>query len=123
MLARSHRLPNARTVKQLYAKGRRFSAPTVFIHVALSTARTVRAAVVCGRKVHKLATVRNRLKRVARSVLEAYLLELPNGHDFLVTLRPPAAGHEAQLRAELNQLLVPYVRRKHNDQFPMTSSQ
>lgn len=110
MLAHSHRLPNERTVKRLYTKGRRLSAPTIFVHIGLSHARGVRAAVVCGKKVHKLATTRNRLKRVARSVIEEFLPRLPVGHDLLVTLRLAAAGHEADLRRDLAQLLAPYAR-------------
>lgn len=86
-------------------------APTVFVHIASSQARAPRAAVVCGKKVHKLATARNRLKRVARSAIEALMTRLPAGQDILVTLRPPAAGHEAELRADITRLLNTYVGR------------
>jgi len=110
VLAQSQRLPNQRTVKRLYSKGRRLSAVTVFVHVAASHARTARSAVVCGKKVNAKAVVRNRLKRVARSVVEGMFSRLLAGHDFLITLRPAAAGHEAELRRDLSQLLAPYVR-------------
>ena len=79
------------------------------IYVSPSHARTFRAAVVCGKKVSNGAVIRNRLKRVARSVIEAYRQQLPVGQDFLITLRPAAAGHEAQLRRDLAQLLKPSV--------------
>lgn len=65
---------------------------------------------VCGKKVSNGAVIRNRLKRVARSVIEAHRQQLPAGQDFLITLRPTAAGHEEQLRHDLAQLFKPYVR-------------
>jgi len=106
MLARQYRLPNERAVKRLYAKGRRFVAPTVFVFTVPNQARHPRAAVICGRKVSAKAVVRNRLKRVARSYLEERVRAgaLPMA-DYLVVIRPAAQNHEAVLLADLARMV------------------
>ena len=111
MFAKLNRLPNARAVKRLYAKGRRLIRPTVFLFVAPTQAKSPRFAVVCGKKVHSLAVRRNRLKRVARAVALAHMsVDLPLA-DYLIVLRPAASAQEKLLKTDLEALLKESSRR------------
>lgn len=110
MFKRRHRLPNARAVKRLYAKGRRAAQPTAFLYALDNRARSARFSVVCGRTVSPKAVLRNRLKRVARAVLVELQPQL-TARDYLVVLRPAALGHETSLRRDLAALCTPYAAR------------
>lgn len=105
MFDRRHRLPTARAVKRLYAKGRRLARPTTFLYGLANRAHSARFSVVCGKTVSPQAVARNRLKRVARATVQAHLPQIAAGYDYLVVLRPAAAGAEPRLRAELVELL------------------
>ena len=105
MFAKPNRLPNARAVKRLYAKGRRLVRPTVFLFVAPTQAKIPRFAVVCGRKVNTLAVKRNRLKRVARSIAISQITSEIPAADYLIVLRPAASVKENDLRTDLTALL------------------
>lgn len=105
MFKRVNRLPNARAVKRLYAKGRRLVKPTVFLFVAPTQARAPRFSVVVGKKVSARAVDRNRLKRVARAVALVLLPDQLPVVDYLIVLRPAALKAEANLRSDLGELL------------------
>ena len=88
-------------------RGSSASAPTLTVH-ALSTPPKASSApkvgVIVTRKVGK-AVVRNRVRRRCKAILES-LLERGDGHWYVVTCKPSAAGARfGELRRQLTDAL------------------
>lgn len=86
MFSRKLRLPFTRSLPNSHF----YSTPDFLCKYALNHLYSNRYAFIVSKKVDKRAVVRNRVKRVFRSVLEEHNQDLPQGYDFIFILKKPA---------------------------------
>ncbi len=81
----------------------------IFVHFSPNPATTARLGVIVPKRLLKLATARNTVKRVFREAFRQKRFTLRNGHFVIRLLRSPKydslAELKASLRAEIDQLI------------------
>lgn len=87
MLKKKYRL---KTVSLTKAKS--FSTPYFNLKVAKNNSQVSHFAFVVSKRVDKRATVRNKLKRKMRSIIEDLFDRIEKGHDFVFYPKPKAIG-------------------------------
>src|SRR5260221_13675353 len=84
MLSKIFRLP----AQISFQNARRFQSPFFIVSATKNDLPTSRYGFIVSKKIDKRAVVRNRVKRLVRSVVEQDWLEKNMGQDVLFVLRP-----------------------------------
>lgn len=104
MFAKKFRLSSNRKIFAL----KTIPTPLFILRIAKNNLFYNRYGFVVSKKVDKRAVVRNRLRRQFRSLLEEKNLQLPQGFDFLFSLRKEIA---LQKRSEMEKQLSDVLRK------------
>lgn len=106
MLAKPHRLVQARHFEKLSHQGRSVFGPFVTMRVRQTGENRSKIAFITSTKVFKLAVDRNRVKRRLRAILRELLPNVPKNVHVLFVVKPEALKAEhAPLKAEIERLL------------------
>lgn len=98
MFAKKFRLSSNKKIFAL----KTIPTPLFILRIAKNNLFYNRYGFVVSKKVDKRAVVRNRLRRQFRSLLEKKNLQLPQGYDFLFSLKKQIAGIDRlQMEKEL----------------------
>ena len=103
MLARINRLPKE-AIGRLLVGGSILANKTVVVYSAF-TKQNIRFVIVVGKKVAKLSTIRNRLKKVSRHCLCNLLNKIKAG-DYAIVLKPIASQIETKALIESLQSIM-----------------
>ncbi len=108
MLARRHRLTRSRDIEFIYKKGDRKIGRFLMVRTVPNRQPTPRIGVIVSTKWHKLAVRRNRIKRIVRAEVRAWLPKLVRRQDILITakLAPKDVNEEQMLLEELRKLFA-----------------
>lgn len=109
MLRRTHRFHGYNSLNHVYRHGATVRATDMSLRYVHNQRRTAyRAAVVVGKKVHKSAVVRNRIRRRIFEQLRLALGELNQPYDIVITVHADkvAAMPIDQLEQTTRQLLT-----------------
>lgn len=105
MRSAAHRLRKDKDFDRIWRTGREAQAGGLRIRWARGLPKTVRTAIIVSKKVHKLATRRNRLRRVIREGLRPLLPRLYPGGDYLFVATVRLAGASSHdIRGMIDQI-------------------
>jgi len=105
MLPKSKRLPT-KAFKQVIEKGQSFHGPFLIVRTILSNSPT-RMSVSVPKKVAKLATGRNLLRRRVYSIISKKEEKIKEGYDVIVILKPGVDKLEFEnLNEEIGKIFV-----------------
>lgn len=107
MLPRRYRLTKDRDIQRVFRRGKPVRHGRLVLKYARGSTDEIRFGFSVSKKVAKLATVRNRLKRQLRSLVSELLPFFPVGYDYHIILRP---GGERPTREALSADLE-YIKR------------
>jgi len=108
MLRRTNRFHGYNSLSFVYRKGSTVRVEDMSLRYHINSKRTTyRAAVVVGRKVHKSAVVRNRIRRRVFEQLRLQLQTLDQAYDIVVTVHTDkvATMPATELAEHISQLL------------------
>ncbi|MDB5074051.1 MAG: ribonuclease protein component [Chloroflexi bacterium] len=91
MLSREHRLCRAGDFARVRREGRAWSHPWLVLTAVSTGGSVTRVGFTVSKRVGKAHT-RNRVKRVLREVVRAYLPSIPTGYDIVIISRPSLVG-------------------------------
>ena len=103
-LSRRHRFQGREAFSAVLSSGKRLHAGDLTLVVSPSAAGISRFGVAVGRRVSPKATVRNRLKRVAREAFRRHAVKR-EGLDLVVLARAQEAGETQRWARALGELL------------------
>lgn len=109
MLRRTHRFHGYNSLNHVYRHGATVRATDMSLRYVLNQKRsTYRVAVVVGKKVHKSAVVRNRIRRRVFEQLRLALDTLDKPYDIVVTIHAERIAEmpSDQLEPAIQQLLT-----------------
>lgn len=101
MLKRQYRLP----ISVRFFSAQTFSTPLFQMKKTANDLGIIRLGFIVSKRIDKRAVVRNRTKRVFRSVLEELLTKLNLGFDLLFILRKPIEKRDEELEREIKNTL------------------
>lgn len=97
---------------RVYRHGNRARGTFVTVAAAANELGTTRIGLSIGKKVHKRAVVRNRLRRLVREAFRLEYADLPAGYDLVAIGSTPGARPDLEaLRRELRRLAAKAARR------------
>lgn len=109
MLDRSHRFHGLGSLNFAYKQGRTVRSQLVSLKFVRNPRRSVfRATVIVGRKTHKSAVVRNRIRRRVYEALQPFAAQIREPYDLLFTVfsDQAASADFAELQKQVRNLLV-----------------
>ena len=112
MLPKENRLRDTTLIKTLFKRGYTTSGKFLFIRFLPNHKNTTQIAVMVGLKYSKLATRRNRLKRLIREALRKELTNIKPGYDLLIGILPSRVNSSTTL-AELSPDLKNILNNSH----------
>ena len=86
------RLKRSSEFRKVFKEGKRFLSPHFVLYMQKNESPTSRLGVSIARRHFKLATRRNRLRRVAKESFREDLTPRLKGHDFVIASRRNFAG-------------------------------
>ena len=96
MLPKPHRLLSDKDFQKTWKRGMSFYTKTLGFKILQNGLAVSRFGIVVSTKVSKLATVRNRLKRQIREIIQERIKEISPGYDLVVSLLPAAVEKKHQ---------------------------
>ena len=106
MLAKQHRLKRNKDFESTFKKGKAFNGRFLFLKLRRNNLEISRFGFVIGKKVSKKSTVRNRVKRLLREVIEARLKKVKPGFDIVILAKPEIVEKDyGEIKKELEDLL------------------
>lgn len=108
MFSRQNRLSSRRIFGQIGRRGIKRSGEYIFVRALSANGNSVRFAVVMSTKAAKLATVRNRHKRIVRDELRPLISKISGSWNIIVTIRQAATSPdgEQKIREEVRKLFA-----------------
>ncbi len=88
MLPQNNRLKKKKDFERVFKKGKGFKEDFLALKTAKNDLDDSRFGFVVSQKVSKKATVRNKIKRVLRKIIEQYLPLIKKGNDVLIVTLP-----------------------------------
>lgn len=88
MLAKQYRLKRNKDFESTFKKGKAFNGRFLFLKLRRNNLEISRFGFVIGKKASKKSTVRNRVKRLLREVIEARLKKVKPGFDIVILVKP-----------------------------------
>lgn len=92
MLSKPHRLLSDKDFQKIWKRGLSFYTKILGFKVLENKLGISRFGIVVGTKISKLATVRNRIKRQIREIIQKNLKKIAPGYDFTISALPAALG-------------------------------
>ncbi|MEK7643136.1 MAG: ribonuclease P protein component [Patescibacteria group bacterium] len=106
MFPRRERLRKSQDITYVLRRGRRITSPLFRITLAPRRDQRLQVLVVCGKKVDKRSTVRNKLKRMVRELLRTKHREKLRGYNFVAHLTAEIKdATRADVQRELQKIL------------------
>lgn len=102
MFKRQYRLPAHVRLSPIQM----YSCPLFQVKKAANSLDIVRVGFIVSKKIDKRAVVRNRTKRVFRSVVEDLFHRMQPGVDLLFVLRKPIEERTEELEKEVETILI-----------------
>jgi len=115
MLKKINRLNRDRDIKKVFRLGKRCVEPDLSILTLANTSkkeRPIRVGFIVSNKVDKLATRRNKLKRILRQAVRGLISGLCSNYDVVVTVKPGikfpyhASALEKQVKDGIGKLQI-----------------
>ncbi len=101
------RLKKPADFKKVFKEGKRLLGPHFGLYIRANRTDTPRLGVSISKTHCKLATTRNRLKRVAKAIFEERIHPLTGGYDFVISSRRRSKDKhmaEEQIKESLTKL-------------------
>ncbi len=92
MLSKPHRLLSDKEFQKIWKRGLGFYTKNLGFKVLENKLAVSRFGIVVGTKISKLATIRNRIKRQIREIIQEKIKKIAPGYDFVITVLPTALG-------------------------------
>lgn len=92
MLPKQHRLLRDKDFQKIWKRGRSFYTKILGFKILENGRAVSRFGIVVGTKVSKLATMRNRLKRQIREIIQEKINQIAPGYDLVISALPSASG-------------------------------
>lgn len=92
MLSRPHRLLSDKDFQKIWKRGRSFYTEILGFKILENGRAVSRFGIVVGTKISKLATVRNRIKRQIREIIQEKIKKTAPGYDIVISVLPAALG-------------------------------
>jgi ribonuclease P protein component len=92
MLSKPHRLLSDKDFQKIWKRGLSFYTKILGFKVLENNLGVSRFGIVIGTKISKLATVRNRIKRQIREIIQEKIKKVAPGYDFVISVLPAALG-------------------------------
>ena len=110
MLSYANRLPKER-IHDVFSTGKRYFSPIVTLYLGEHDSLTAQFAVVVGKRAAKLATQRNRIKRLLRHSLRSFIPKLikPVAGIIIVQHTPQPLTQEAMDKIVLDILMKAHI--------------
>ena len=108
MINKINRLTKEKEIEAVYKQGRSFFTKNLGIKSLPNKLNQKRFVIIVSTKVSKLATERNRIKRIIKSCLIKKIEQINNGQDYMIILRP---GQKEYSRAGLEKSLLDSLKR------------
>lgn len=102
MKKKDSRLKKPSDFKRVFKEGRRFSSPHFVLYVRESELPTARLGVSIAKRHFRLATRRNKIRRVAKELFRKELSARPKKRDFVVASR--ASYPERNIKEALEEI-------------------
>ena len=107
MLQKQYRLTHDKDFQRLFSKGKGVHGSVCSVKFVKTSKSYPRIGIIIGKKVSKLAVIRNRLRRQTREIVRSELELFPPGHDIAFIFRPGAEKKDfLQLKAELDTIFI-----------------
>lgn len=88
MLPKAHRLSKKKDFELVLKKGKGFRADFLVLEKNKNNLNQTRFGFIVGRKISKKATLRNKIKRRLRRIVQMKLSEIKTGWDIVLIARP-----------------------------------
>jgi ribonuclease P protein component len=92
MLSKPHRILSDKDFQKIWKRGLSFYTKILGFKVLENKLGISRFGIVVGTKISKLATVRNRIKRQIREIIQEKIKKIAPGYDFVISVLPAAQG-------------------------------
>ena len=88
MINKINRLTKKKDIDTVYKQGKSVFTEMLGVKTLANTINQKRFVIIVSTKVSKLATKRNRIKRITRSIITKNLAQLKNGQDYMIIISP-----------------------------------
>lgn len=106
MLTKQYRLQKDRDFELVFKKGRAFKSKFLFLKLKRNNLEISRFGFVIGKTISKKSTVRNRIKRRLRDIIERNLVKIKSGFDVIIGVNTKIVEKNYQeIKEELEELL------------------
>ena len=106
-MRKEFRLRKSKDFKKVFKEGRRFSSPHFVLYIGKNTLPNARFGISISKSHFKLATRRNRLRRIAKEVFREKVSPNVEGYDFVVASRANyPMSHLNKAAEELKELIL-----------------
>ena len=106
MLIKQCRLQKDRDFELVFKKGRAFKSKFLFLKLKRNNLGISRFGFVIGKTISKKSTVRNKIKRRLRDIIERNLVKIKSGFDVIIGTKTEIIGRDySDIKEELEGLL------------------
>ncbi|OGW74817.1 MAG: ribonuclease P protein component [Omnitrophica bacterium RBG_13_46_9] len=113
-MKRKHCLRKSSDFRKIFKEGKRFLSPHFVLYIRENSSSTTRTGVSILKGHFKLATRRNRLRRIAKELFRKEVIPFVQGYDLVITSRaglPHSNAGEAE--NEIKNLILGIDHRKY----------